>query len=259
MKISNPAAREKLSARFYFARGDEDFRDLGDALLAKQEPKIDYAPVFSARRGHLRLTHEEPGKLDLRYTGKLQEHAGANLEALTLARRGEAVYNAVGGMESWFSTILLNDNEYPSLYWNLIADDDEFILKIYSDAAKTVMVAQSEAMAHGGSAIVSLNEVSDSGISGSMFYYSTDEYFFETTANDQFIQPTFTYTLYADSYISGTAMLVLSDGQQAAPKKVMTFPATLKPSSWGDHDPAKFNEFSIDLLATDEITIVTRE
>lgn len=75
-----------MTARVYLQRVGFPFVDLGNLTLVKQEPKIDRAQQNSYSNGRCQVTHEEPGKLDLRWTIKGAEKLGPALQLLNLAK-----------------------------------------------------------------------------------------------------------------------------------------------------------------------------
>jgi hypothetical protein len=85
MNTGSLLSRQKLTGRLYFATTGQPLVDLGNVELIKAQPKITRASLKSFHHGLARVTHEEPGEVDWRWSVKLSEFAGAALQLLNLA------------------------------------------------------------------------------------------------------------------------------------------------------------------------------
>lgn len=245
MNIGNIAAREKLTGHLFFQRIGADYVDLGNVLLTKQTPKIDRAQQLTAQRGYLQVTHEAASKIDPRWSFKLDEQIAPQLQILNLAA-ATPVQEAVTNHQIEY----FNESTDPT--WEAgVIPEVPFQLPHVSltsfnagglelDVEYTIDLARGifTVTAAGAETVVS---------EGALWIMSY-------SANS-----VSTYSLLSESFVRGTAIIILSDQNDPAPRSKITFDAEIRASDWGENDGQKTGDFQLELLALTAPVVLSRE
>lgn len=313
MNIGNIATRKKVTARLLFARVGSPNVDLGNALLVKDELKVDRAQQLTMAGGIARITHEEPGKVDPRWSVKLDERTGPALQLLNLAKATFTYQNQAfnGGIHEQDDTFSIGWRNVINFAWDPSADPDHvpvegddysldlvngevtILSSFFSDnnleftctfdvpgqAAKNGAITNivdplageyfvgafdiTLTAVHAVTANQNLVEGTDftidraSGMLNLLADWAAD------TIRVSFSQPAIpltNYQLISEAFVRGLATLILTDQNNSAPREKDTFNAELSVSDWGENDGQKYNEFTLQLSATDgAIAVLQRE
>ena len=238
MQIGDFRTRRKVTAKFYFA--DEAtptaFRDYGNILLTKQEPKLDRAQQISAQKGYVQVTHEEPGKVDLRWSLKADEHTTDLISLLHLAGDPSTVTQTQGAGASWSLSSVKQGYSY---YVGAMG------LSAFVVTSKTLNTDYTIDVGSGMITIVVGGNIADgSSISGTF-----------TKAGLTFSQ----YTSLSKLFKRGYVRLITFDQNATTPREIVTFKGELSVTDWGDHDGQKYNDSTLNLLAVDAPVVLSQE
>jgi len=260
MNIGIIAAREKLTGRLFFQRIGAAQVDLGNVLLVKQEPKIDRTQQLTAQKGFFRVTHEEVGKVDPRWSFKCDERSGPALRLLNLATETEVDQAAATN-----ATMVLTPQNLDVGYVGF-AHGSITSLGILNLTALTVansansdLLFDSPSNGWGDPAWIGPWVDCGSGMItwGFLPQFPSGTVF---TATYSCVASTIKqYTLLSEAYARGIATVYLEDQNNVGPKEILTFPAEILTSDFGENDGQKFSDFTLTLLATGPVVAQERE
>ncbi len=236
MQIGNVAARKKLTGRLFFQRIGADYVDLGNVMLTKQEPKLDRAQQLTADKGRMRVTREAIGKVDPRWSFKLDEQLGPQLRLLNLATEN-VDQAAVEEHEVQEMDPVLNEAIDLGYKW-------------ISNVVVTNPVGGAEGVEYQvdseNGTITPISEAWLNGLEGPLTVT------FDAPAIKN-------YTMLSEAFVRGTAIIILYDQHNAGPAGKISFSAEIRTSDWGDNDGQKINEFTLELLALSEPVVLSRD
>jgi hypothetical protein len=238
MNIGDFRTRRKVTAKFYFA--DEStptqYRDYGNVLMLKQEPKIDRAQQLTAQKGYVQITHEEPSKVDLRWTIKGDEHATDLIGLIHLADAPSTVTQSSG----------------TGTAWSLSSVQPGYSYYVGAMSLKNFVVT--------GKAL-NVDYTVDTG-SGMLYVVPSGSIAANSNIAGTFDKAALTFSQYTSltkTFRRGYVRLQTFDQNTTTPREVVTFHGELYVSDWGDNDGQKYNETTLMLLAIDQPVIQALE
>lgn len=232
MNIGDFRTRLKLSAQLYLAdiATPTKFTDFGNVLLVKSAHKIDRAQQVTAAKGHLRVTHEEPGKVELRWDIKVDEHQDELVRLFHLADGATAANQSSGTGASWTATVAIGYSYYVGAMG----------ISSFAISGKTA----------GTDYTIDLN----TGMFKSLTITG------ETTATFNKAALNFnTFTAMTEMFRRVAVRMILTDQNADTPRQIVTFNGEVHLSDAGEFAPDKFNEAAISLLAVSDPVILNAE
>ncbi len=238
MQIGDFRTRRKVTAQLFIADDATPtaFRNFGNVLLNKQEPKVDRAQQLTAQKGYLQVTHEEPSKVDLRWSVKADEHHNDLIGLLHLADAPSTVTQSSGAAVAWSISSVKQGYSY---YVGAMA------LSVFVVTSKTLNTDYTVDLGSGMITIVVGGNIADnSSIAGTF-----------TKAALTFSQ----YTSLTKTFKRVYVRLLTFDQNTTTPREIVTFHGELYVSDWGDHDGQKYNESTLMLLSIDAPVVQSLE
>lgn len=241
MLIGDFRTRRKVTGRYFFADAatPTQYRDYGNQLLTKQEPKIDRAQQMTASKGRVQVTHEEPGQIELRHTLKLDEHHTDLIGLLHLASAPEADNQNVVNAAAWPVGGINGVKQGYSYYVGAMG------LTAFTVTNKVLNTDYTIDLGSGMLYIVPGGNIADnSNIAGTL-----------TCPAVSFSK----YTALGKPFARGYARLITTDGNTDVPREVVTGAVEMYVSDWGDNDGKKFNDVTVMVLWTGEPVVKVLE
>jgi len=228
MNIGDFRTRRKVTGKLYLAdlTTPTQFRNWGNVLLVKQEPKIDRAQQLTAQKGFVQVTHEEPSKVDLRYTIKFDELHDDALALLHLSSAATTVTQSAGTATAWSLSSVSPGYSYYVGAMGLTA---------FAVTGKTLNTDYTYDAGSGMIYIVPSGTIAaSSSIAGT--YTSTAQTFKQ-------------YTELTRTFRQVSVQLDTFDQATSLPRERVTFTGEVYISDYGDNDGQKYNEPTLMLLA----------
>jgi len=241
MQIGDFRTRRKVTGRLFIAlvATPDQFRDYGNVSLTKQETKIDRAQQMTASKGSVQVTHEEPGKVELRHTFKLDEHHTDLIGLMHLAAPPQADNQGALVTQAWPVGGLDGVKQGYDYYVGAMG------LTLFTVTGKTLNDDYTIDLGSGMLHIVEGGAIADnSNIVGTL---SCPALSFSK------------YTALSQMFVRGNARLITTDGNTDVPREVVTGGIEIYISDWGDNDGTKFNDVTAMVLWTDRPTVRSLE
>lgn len=237
MNIGDFRTRRKVTGKFYFAEAatPAQFRDYGNVLLTKAEPKYDRAQQMTAQKGYVQVTHEEPGKVELKWSLKVDEHADDLVGLLHLANGSVEVTQTAESAKAWSITSAQRGYSYYVGDYISSGATNALGLTAFAVTSRTEGTDYTIDKGSGMLSILPASTINNVTIAGTL------------TKPELKLKK---FTSLTKMFVRGAVRLHLFDQNSENPREIITFNGELYVSDWGEHDGQKFNEVTLMLLAT---------